>query len=136
MAGVWGGCEAWTELNEGAGRPAQPPPQLQAPPPHTPPPLSDELRHTFAHEHIHAQTHTRARVRAHTLCLWQVSDHSDARPVVRTIDFVYDPDVDTADNLAAEISDEFALSATDTEICAAALREWLAKEMPESEGGK
>ena len=57
-------------------------------------------------------------------------------PVVRTIDFVFDPEVDTADALAAEISDEFALSPTDTEICAAALREWLAKEMPGSEGGK
>lgn len=59
-----------------------------------------------------------------------------ALPVVRTIDFVFDPEVDTADNLAKEISDEFALSFTDTEICAAALREWLAKEMPGSEGGK
>lgn len=57
-------------------------------------------------------------------------------PVVRTIDFVFDPEVDTADNLAAEISEEFTLSPTDTEICAAALREWLAKEMPGSEGNK
>jgi hypothetical protein len=57
-------------------------------------------------------------------------------PVVRTIDFVFDPEVDTADALAAEIRDEFSLSPTDTEICAAALREWLAKEMPGSEGGK
>jgi len=57
-------------------------------------------------------------------------------PVVRTIDFVFDPEVDTADALAAEISDEFSLSPTDTEICAAALREWLAKEMPGSEGSK
>jgi hypothetical protein len=59
-----------------------------------------------------------------------------ALPVVRTIDFVFDPEVDTADNLAGEISEEFSLSPTDTEICAAALREWLAKEMPGSEGGK
>lgn len=59
-----------------------------------------------------------------------------ALPVVRTIDFVFDPEVDTADALAAEISDEFSLSPTDTEICAAALREWLAKEMPGSEGNK
>lgn len=59
-----------------------------------------------------------------------------ALPVVRTIDFVFDPEVDTADALAAEISEEFSLSPTDTEICAAALREWLAKEMPGSEGGK
>uniref|UniRef100_A0A7R9YT53 non-specific serine/threonine protein kinase n=1 Tax=Chlamydomonas euryale TaxID=1486919 RepID=A0A7R9YT53_9CHLO len=47
-----------------------------------------------------------------------------------TIDFVFDPEVDTADTLAAEISETFNLSPTDTEICAAALREWLAKEMP------
>ncbi len=69
----------------------------------------------------------------------QVSDSGDTAqpPVVRTIDFVFDPDVDTADNLATEISEEFALSPTDTEICAAALREWLAKEMPGiSEGNK
>jgi hypothetical protein len=59
-----------------------------------------------------------------------------AAPVVRTIDFVFDPEVDTADNLANEISEMFSLSPTDTEICAAALREWLAKEMPGSEGGK
>jgi WNK lysine deficient protein kinase len=52
---------------------------------------------------------------------------------VRTIDFVFDPDVDTADNLAGEISEEFALSPTDTEICAAALRELLAKDMPGSD---
>mmetsp|Transcript_6364 Transcript_6364/g.14117 ORF Transcript_6364/g.14117 Transcript_6364/m.14117 type:complete len:417 (-) Transcript_6364:790-2040(-) len=51
-------------------------------------------------------------------------------PFMRTIDFVFDPDVDTADKLAAEISETFNLSPTDTEICAAALREWLAKEMP------
>jgi hypothetical protein len=32
--------------------------------------------------------------------------------------------------------EEFTLSSTDTEICAAALREWLAKEMPGSENNK
>jgi WNK lysine deficient protein kinase len=56
--------------------------------------------------------------------------------VVRTIDFEFDPDVDTADNLAAEISEEFSLSPTDTEICAAALREWLAKDMPGSDSNQ
>uniref|UniRef100_A0A7S0RFX1 non-specific serine/threonine protein kinase n=1 Tax=Chlamydomonas leiostraca TaxID=1034604 RepID=A0A7S0RFX1_9CHLO len=61
----------------------------------------------------------------------------DAQPFMRTIDFVFDPEIDTADNLAAEISENFNLSPTDTEICAAALREWLAKEMPGTEtGGK
>mmetsp|Transcript_6760 Transcript_6760/g.18124 ORF Transcript_6760/g.18124 Transcript_6760/m.18124 type:complete len:443 (-) Transcript_6760:1802-3130(-) len=57
-------------------------------------------------------------------------------PFMRTIDFVFDPEIDTADNLAAEISENFNLSPTDTEICAAALREWLAKEMPGTEGQK
>jgi WNK lysine deficient protein kinase len=57
-------------------------------------------------------------------------------PFMRTIDFTFDPDIDTADNLAAEISENFNLSPTDTEICAAALREWLAKEMPGSESQK
>ncbi|MEW5313631.1 MAG: hypothetical protein WDW38_005183 [Sanguina aurantia] len=54
----------------------------------------------------------------------------------RTIDFVFDPDVDTADSLAGEISEEFNLSPTDMEICAAALKEWLARELPDSEGNK
>ncbi|WIA17815.1 hypothetical protein OEZ85_009324 [Tetradesmus obliquus] len=73
------------------------------------------------------------------LFMTQVNDSSaDGAnpPVVRTIDFVFDPDVDTADNLAAEISEEFALSPTDTEICAAALREWLAKDMPGSDSNQ
>ncbi len=59
-------------------------------------------------------------------------EEGDGPPFMRTIDFVFDPEIDTADNLAAEISEEFNLSTTDTEICAAALREWLAKELPES----
>jgi len=69
----------------------------------------------------------------HGILALQVNDVTSAdsqNPLVRTIDFVFDPDVDTADNLAAEISEEFSLSPTDTEICAAALREWLAKDMP------
>lgn len=70
------------------------------------------------------------------LVMSQANDSGDAQPFVRTIDFVFDPEVDTADNLAAEISEEFKLSSTDTEICAAALREWLAKEMPGSEVNK
>eukprot|EP00798_Chlamydomonas_sp_ICE-L_P025757 gene25757-11421_t len=66
-----------------------------------------------------------------------VVDVNDAQPFIRTVDFVFDPEIDTADNLAAEISEEFNLSPTDTEICAAALREWLAKEMPNlSESGQ
>lgn len=66
----------------------------------------------------------------------QVNDNNNDganHSVVRTIDFVFDPDVDTADNLAGEISEEFSLSPTDTEICAAALRELLAKDMPGSD---
>lgn len=48
----------------------------------------------------------------------------------RTIDFVYDPDSDTADEVAEELGNQFNLSTTDRDICAAALREWLAKELP------
>jgi WNK lysine deficient protein kinase len=60
-----------------------------------------------------------------------VENPSDSNPpFMRTIDFVFDPEVDTADTLASEISETFNLSPTDTEICAAALREWLAKEFP------
>lgn len=47
----------------------------------------------------------------------------------RTIDFDFDPDVDTADEIATEIGDAFNLSSTDCDICAAALKEWLAKEV-------
>lgn len=69
------------------------------------------------------------------LVMTGANDTSDSttQPVVRTIDFVFDPEVDTAECLAKEISTEFSLSSTDTEICAAALREWLAKEMPGSD---
>lgn len=49
----------------------------------------------------------------------------------KTIDFVYDPDVDTPDEIAAEISSEFNLSPTDMDICAAALKEWLADQGPD-----
>lgn len=48
----------------------------------------------------------------------------------RTIDFVYDPDSDTADEVAEELGNQFNLSTTDRDICAAALKEWLAKELP------
>lgn len=47
----------------------------------------------------------------------------------KTIDFVYDPDSDTPDEIAAEISSEFHLSDTDKDICAAALKEWLDRGM-------
>ena len=50
----------------------------------------------------------------------------------RTIDFTYDPDGDTPEAISKEIGDEFSLSSTDRDICAAALKEWLAKETPES----
>ena len=46
----------------------------------------------------------------------------------RTVEFSYDDGVDTPDTVAVEISNEFALSETDRDICAAALKEWLAKE--------
>ncbi|KAG2496927.1 hypothetical protein HYH03_004933 [Edaphochlamys debaryana] len=47
----------------------------------------------------------------------------------RDIEFVFDPETDTADSLAGELSQQFNLSPTDTEICAAALKEYLAKEL-------
>lgn len=50
----------------------------------------------------------------------------------KTIDFTYDPDGDTPEAIAKEIGDEFELSSTDRDICAAALKEWLAKESPDS----
>lgn len=49
----------------------------------------------------------------------------------RTVDFVYEPDEDTPEQIADEISGEFSLSSTDRDICAAALKEWLAKNAPE-----
>ena len=65
------------------------------------------------------------------LVMTQVNHASgEGTGVSRTIDFVFDPEDDTVDKLSAEISETFNLSPTDTEICAAALREWLAKEMP------
>lgn len=51
----------------------------------------------------------------------------------KTIDFVYDPDMDTPDEIAAEISSEFNLSPTDCDICAAALKEWLADQADQDE---
>lgn len=50
----------------------------------------------------------------------------------KTIDFTYDPEGDTPEAIAKEIGDEFELSSTDRDICAAALKEWLAKESPDS----
>ncbi|PRW58194.1 COP9 signalosome complex subunit 5b-like [Chlorella sorokiniana] len=52
----------------------------------------------------------------------------------KTIDFVYDPDSDTPDEIAAEISNEFHLSDTDRDICAAALKEWLDRGMDAQQG--
>lgn len=40
----------------------------------------------------------------------------------RTIDFAYDPDKDTPEEIADEITNEFELSSTDRDICAAALK--------------
>ena len=52
----------------------------------------------------------------------------------RTIDFVYDPDADTADEVAEELANQFNLSSTDRDICAAALKEWIAKEAAPENG--
>lgn len=49
------------------------------------------------------------------------------------IEFDFDYQTDTADALASELSEQFKLSPTDTEICAAALKEYLARELQVSE---
>lgn len=59
----------------------------------------------------------------------QYEGEGDGAGSSKTIDFVYDPEVDTPDEIAVEISNEFHLSNADRDICAAALKEWLAKEM-------
>lgn len=58
-------------------------------------------------------------------------DDEEVKGSSKTIDFVYDPEVDTPDEIAAEISSEFNLSPTDRDICAAALKEWLADQGPD-----
>ena len=47
----------------------------------------------------------------------------------RTIDFAYDPDKDTPEEIADEITNEFELSSTDRDICAAALKVSQAAKM-------
>lgn len=59
------------------------------------------------------------------LTMSSVAAKADEQPLV--LEFEFDPDTDTADSLAAELSQQFGLSPTDTEICAAALKEYLAK---------
>lgn len=62
------------------------------------------------------------------------TDTAPVQPIKhRTVAFDFDPEVDTVDNIAAELSQEFHLSPTDLEICAAALREWMAQRAPGSE---
>eukprot|EP00201_Polytomella_parva_P016606 CAMPEP_0175066912 /NCGR_PEP_ID=MMETSP0052_2-20121109/16786_1 /TAXON_ID=51329 ORGANISM="Polytomella parva, Strain SAG 63-3" /NCGR_SAMPLE_ID=MMETSP0052_2 /ASSEMBLY_ACC=CAM_ASM_000194 /LENGTH=431 /DNA_ID=CAMNT_0016333695 /DNA_START=78 /DNA_END=1373 /DNA_ORIENTATION=+ len=63
-----------------------------------------------------------------SLQLQGVSRPGDKSVQVQFIQFVYDPDQDTADSLANELSQQFSLSSTDTEICAAALKEYLASK--------
>ena len=53
----------------------------------------------------------------------------------QTIDFVYDPEEDTPEVIATEIGGEFDLSRVDRDICAAALREWLALGVDDREDG-
>ena len=49
------------------------------------------------------------------------------------IDFMFNPSEDTADGLAQEMAQQFNLSVTDMEICAAAIKEWLARELPDQD---
>lgn len=55
-------------------------------------------------------------------------DMDESARTSKTINFVYDPEEDTPDEIAGEISSEFNLSLTDKDICAAALKEWLADQ--------
>lgn len=62
---------------------------------------------------------------------YEGEEHEHLSGTSKTIDFVYDPEEDTPDEIAAEISSEFNLSLTDKDICAAALKEWLADQGPD-----
>lgn len=61
-----------------------------------------------------------------TLTMLGVTKPGEENQLKRDIEFVFDPETDTADSLAGELSQQFSLSPTDTEICAAALKEYLA----------
>ncbi|GLC36978.1 hypothetical protein PLESTB_000172100 [Pleodorina starrii] len=63
------------------------------------------------------------------LTMLGVTKPGEENQLKRDIEFVFDPEMDTADSLAGELSQQFNLSPTDTEICAAALKEYLAKEL-------
>ncbi|GLI62011.1 hypothetical protein VaNZ11_004586 [Volvox africanus] len=63
------------------------------------------------------------------LTMLGVTKPGEENQLKRDIEFVFDPETDTADSLAGELSQQFNLSPTDTEICAAALKEYLAKEL-------
>ncbi|KXZ51049.1 hypothetical protein GPECTOR_14g36 [Gonium pectorale] len=63
------------------------------------------------------------------LTMLGVTKPGEENQLKRDIEFVFDPEADTADSLAGELSQQFNLSPTDTEICAAALKEYLAKEL-------
>jgi hypothetical protein len=51
-------------------------------------------------------------------------------PSVQVLSFPYDVYHDTVDAVAAEMQQQFALSVTDTELVAAAMREVVARELP------
>lgn len=58
----------------------------------------------------------------------EVEEEPSVQRRSRTIEFEYNPEVDTADDVASEMGNEFDLSSTDRDICAAALKEWLGRE--------
>eukprot|EP01025_Chloroclados_australasicus_P006571 TRINITY_DN12105_c0_g1_i1.p1 TRINITY_DN12105_c0_g1~~TRINITY_DN12105_c0_g1_i1.p1 ORF type:complete len:566 (-),score=92.68 TRINITY_DN12105_c0_g1_i1:168-1865(-) len=49
----------------------------------------------------------------------------------RSLVFEFDPENDTVDNVVREMQEQFGLSDTDANLCAAAMREWLAREFPD-----
>lgn len=48
----------------------------------------------------------------------------------RRISFMYNPNQDDADQLAKELGDQCELTETDTQICAAAIKGWIARILP------
>mmetsp|Transcript_2738 Transcript_2738/g.8068 ORF Transcript_2738/g.8068 Transcript_2738/m.8068 type:complete len:488 (-) Transcript_2738:415-1878(-) len=54
-------------------------------------------------------------------------DEGGEKRMSQTVEFNFNPEEDTADDIAQDLGDEFNLSPTDRDICAAALKEWLGR---------
>lgn len=84
----------------------------------------EDFEFAFKAENVEGQMHFKLLMKS-----VQKEEDGETPQLKREIEFVFDPEVDTADALAAELSQQFNLSPTDTEICAAALKEYLAREL-------